>query len=836
MKQAGWVACCALAFIPASARLADRVLLRGEDTSLMRDGGAVPIFHGTRLPRFVLGEARCPEWRIELQDGVRTFPVKGELSELKKTRILHTQTKIAPFPGPGRALLWCGDRLVSSEALEWRTSPPDLEVQSYLSATSTAASYAEVRAGAAPFLEDPELWVRVNSERAIANYYFGRSKYQEAEDAWRRAEQRARDAGEPIIAERYTYARFLPKLLSCDLDGAQEVLSLIPERPLLRVGKLWRVFAQAQLASARGDLRTAEEMFESAAAEAERSGEMKYYLDSVIEEASIFAEQGRWREAMVSLATLDKVSKRFPQDARTLALIHNLAGWIMLNAKQSGAMALDMNRCQKNLIEASEHAKHAGAYDILGHVTINLALLYLSQGNVREARLALERVRSDEVMAKSTAGPFALLALAEVELIEGHSAESMVLLQKLSDKLATGCSSDRELRWRVEHMKGNAWAASGATSSAIEAYQKALEILRERSTYVPLDGGQFHALWRRREPAVALIELLRAKGRNTDAFWIADELHSSVFQALDGAYKSAERGVLRLKKGEAVLSLVQKDEKTWFAFLVDAGQTDVILSAAPLAELLPRLQNYSRLYVVSGGHEAAFHLPAAETATGEPLGAKLEISLLPYASLLLSSEKREGPNLVVADPISNLDAARAEGEAVAEKIGGGMLVGRRASRSAVRDRWQKAGILHFAGHGVADASRPWDAHLKLSDGTLTLKDILSDRPQIGLVVLASCKSGSDMEPTRIGLPQAFLHVGSNVVVASIRRVGDEEARRFVQQFYHHGGAEDPFRAFRRVIENSKGDEAWKAFRLWGAKGGVESAPDKPIRISGSQRT
>lgn len=198
------------------------------------------------------------------------------------------------------------------------------------------------------------------------------------------------------------------------------------------------------------------------------------------------------------------------------------------------------------------------------------------------------------------------------------------------------------------------------------------------------------------------------------------------------------------------------------------------------------------------------------------------IAFVPFPSLLvLESEEGTGPAVVVGDTASNLPVARREAERVGERLDAAtVLLGRDATRASVLDAVANTSHFHFAGHGVLDAATPWDAHLVLAnDERLTVEDLFARRPRARHVVLSGCETGRGGRlgrTMRIGLPDAFIASGSRTVVATTRRVSDDDAAAFVERFYGAGGAKDPVGAFRRAALASN-DDTWSAFYVLGGR-------------------
>lgn len=263
------------------------------------------------------------------------------------------------------------------------------------------------------------------------------------------------------------------------------------------------------------------------------------------------------------------------------------------------------------------------------------------------------------------------------------------------------------------------------------------------------------------------------------------------------------------------------------AFWLDAaGVTHATPPAdALLAPFADRVAGLDHLYVVPGEVPGARELATAPV-DGAPLGARLSLSDLPYAALL---SRRAAPPaapagalLVVADPRIDLPHALDEGRALADATPGARLLTHDAAdRASVRAAMATAGALHYAGHGVARAATPWQAHLALADDTrLTVADILTGAVPPGTVVLSGCRTGVQnalSASEAIGLADAFIAAGARAVLATRETVPDDAAARFVARFYAEGGLDRPGPALRATSAAfaEAGDPIWAAFRLTG---------------------
>ena len=152
---------------------------------------------------------------------------------------------------------------------------------------------------------------------------------------------------------------------------------------------------------------------------------------------------------------------------------------------------------------------------------------------------------------------------------------------------------------------------------------------------------------------------------------------------------------------------------------------------------------------------------------------------------------------------ANLPAAEKEVKAIAEVFPSTeVLSGGDVTKAALNTeaRLSKK-IIHFATHGVLNASKPSDSYIQLaaaSDETqahLTAGDVW-DLPlkKVSLVTLSACESAlGDKEPDGgeiTTLAEAFQTAGATTVLASLWSVGDESTKELMVEFYSKlaGGA------------------------------------------------
>ena len=147
-----------------------------------------------------------------------------------------------------------------------------------------------------------------------------------------------------------------------------------------------------------------------------------------------------------------------------------------------------------------------------------------------------------------------------------------------------------------------------------------------------------------------------------------------------------------------------------------------------------------------------------------------------------------------------------------------------ATISAVKDGLVGAAIAHFACHGTANLEEPLNSGLLMSDGLLTLRDILdlklSNQGGIRLAVLSACETGlpgTKLVDEAISLPTGLLQAGVAGVVASLWSVSDLSTMLLLIRFYDYWRKEslEPAAALHQAqlwIRNTTSQQKAKYFK------------------------
>ena len=187
--------------------------------------------------------------------------------------------------------------------------------------------------------------------------------------------------------------------------------------------------------------------------------------------------------------------------------------------------------------------------------------------------------------------------------------------------------------------------------------------------------------------------------------------------------------------------------------------------------------------------------------------------------------------LIVTDPDGTLHTSRQVGATVAKRLRDAgwtvqLLVGEAATGEAVRKALSGVQLFHYSGHAVFAGWGGWESALRLAGDTrLTIGDVLALSEAPKRVVLSGCETGrasTNAPAGGMGLAQAFVSVGAESVVATIRPVADVVAARVSLDLYQHGFARGRHRtvtaatALQQALSNLRQSEPnadWTAFRL-----------------------
>lgn len=212
------------------------------------------------------------------------------------------------------------------------------------------------------------------------------------------------------------------------------------------------------------------------------------------------------------------------------------------------------------------------------------------------------------------------------------------------------------------------------------------------------------------------------------------------------------------------------------------------------------LERGEALAVVPYRELALLPVGALLTESGEPVLLRHPVSLMPSIASTLGRPPRVPDRpfraLVVGDPLvaasedlPPLLGARGEATDIAALLGADLLMGERATESALRERAAGARLLHLACHAAvaepAERSSLFLAPGPNDDGRFQVSEAADLRLDDALVVLAACETGlGRITPDGVqGLGRAFAQAGARCVLLSLWRVGDASTSLLMRELY-----------------------------------------------------
>ena len=151
------------------------------------------------------------------------------------------------------------------------------------------------------------------------------------------------------------------------------------------------------------------------------------------------------------------------------------------------------------------------------------------------------------------------------------------------------------------------------------------------------------------------------------------------------------------------------------------------------------------------------------------------------------------PNNILAidNPTQNLaNSAREINAAIETFPDRTVLRHAEATVENVRSKLSKASVVHFSCHGTANLNDPLNSGLEMSNGLLTLREILAlnlaEKSGIRLAILSACETGLqgiENADEAISLPTGLLQAGVAGAIGSLWSVSEESTMLLLEKFY-----------------------------------------------------
>ncbi|MEV4284526.1 CHAT domain-containing protein [Nonomuraea bangladeshensis] len=214
-------------------------------------------------------------------------------------------------------------------------------------------------------------------------------------------------------------------------------------------------------------------------------------------------------------------------------------------------------------------------------------------------------------------------------------------------------------------------------------------------------------------------------------------------------------------------------------------------------------------------HRVPLH--ALAPGGGPPLIERCPVTYAPSAAVLARLARdvpvrSGGPSLVMAHG-TEADAG------TAALLGAEPRTGRAATSAHLAGSWD---VVHLAAAVVSDPRDPLGAGVRLADGVLTARRLMSLRVRARLVVLTGCVGGPGAGDGLAALGQAFLHAGARAVLLTLWPPAAEITRALLRDLHARTRAgADPAQALRdgvlalRELYGATEPELWAPYVLLG---------------------
>jgi CHAT domain-containing protein len=561
------------------------------------------------------------------------------------------------------------------------------------------------------------------------------------------------------------------------LEKAQELYEqaepdIAPAELHLCVGHIGNIFYD------RGDLSRAASNYKKAA-ELAHNQDRDYYSNWLSNLAITLADQAQWKEAASFNTEALAVAKAVPG---SIGL-----PYAMVTAGRIAAGRHDYASAEKQLLEVERLPDAKPAVVLDAHAA--LARVYAASDRPEDAKrqfeTAMQLVDRTRTSLREDEDKLSYLA----SLIKLH--QQYVAFQMARNDVAGAFQVSELSRARVLRDRLNV-RGSSLQNHGIADYQRAA-----------------------RESGTAYL-----------VYWVAPE--QSFVWVIDGA-----QFLSFPLPGEArIRALVERHQRT-----VERGAADPAAATELFDMVVPAAVKAKRFVIVPDGPLYGLNFETLRHGSRYWI-EDATVAVAPSLELLLA---RSGPKpgtpkiLLVGDAVQwtpefpKLINASKEIARIGHQFPPGsetVLAGDRATPAAfTKSEPSKYSYVHFAAHAVANRNSPLDSAIVLSQGRLSVKDVLATPVHAQLVTISACSSAGARTYSGeglVGLAWAFLQSGAHGVVAGLWDVSDYSSPILMESLYAGlaAGKEpaDALRAAKLKLLEPGGKYAdpyyWGAFQLY----------------------
>ena len=400
----------------------------------------------------------------------------------------------------------------------------------------------------------------------------------------------------------------------------------------------------------------------------------------------------------------------------------------------------------------------------------SLTWLYLRRGDLPSAFTLIEEAKSRS-MAEMLAAPELLPADAETNaaLRDLHADYRQLELAALGPLESSGGRTNElreRVRMREEEVARRVTAARSSSRAHTESHPSIHEAVPERTLLVEYYEirGVLHAC-------------------------LIDRSAIQIVPVTETARMRPTLRYLQLQIARMRSAGVRPEDR-----LVAASEQAARKHLAELYDALIRsvhkeIAAYSQLVFMPWGilHEVPFHaLFDGEKYLIDTHAVSYAPSARVFALCMNRPASAHAESLVLGVPDINTPYVQAEAIAVAETLGGRLLLGEAATSTALRELGARSRFVHIATHGIFRRDNPLFSAIRLGDIRLSVLDLYRLSLDADLVTLSGCSTGLNAVTggdELMGLIRGVLYAGARTVLASLWDVHDQSTTEFMRRFY-----------------------------------------------------
>ncbi len=505
----------------------------------------------------------------------------------------------------------------------------------------------------------------------------------------------------------------------------------------------------------------------------EKSENVRLRLSAAWLRGEILSRTGRFEDAEILLTRTLKQAKKLEQRAITQVAMNSLG----VIARETG----DLETAEtlfESAIESAELARAPLPGEEFRMAFLakslepyeNLIQLYLGQGDLENAFIAVERARSRSLLDAVASGEAGRTNAVSLRLREELNWFYSRLARAKDD--ADAAKLQAQIREREKRLASDSLRAQSTSGSG------------EKNRSGELDIG---ALQKQLGNRTVLIEFVEHAGRYSMFIITGDRIEyvsdiaseKEILKLLEGLRFQFE--ALRFG-GSALAAFSEQLKARADSYLQKLNDT-------LLGRVIPGLEGRDIVLVPVG---ALNYIPFHAMLDGDKyLVETREVKYSPSAAvwMQLNTRRSKPPTnaLLMAFADERIPLVNREVAQLAKLLTRSTtFTGKQATFAAFQKHASYFDLIHLACHGQFRPDNPMFSSLHLADGWVTVRDVTAKKIKARLVTLSACETGLSKVLTGdeiLGLARGFLSAGARSLLLSLWTVNDKATTALMKDFY-----------------------------------------------------